>query len=316
MEPGLAVDDQGPGLALDSRATKRDDGGGVWRTEVVTEGRAGDGDLAAGVDVRRERVPVVIVAGRRLERAVDITVDLGGEALRNIGGRHAEEVVDGSRLHRGRDPRVVRAFEGGVVHRLDDNLLRLVPVGCSEGQGIASDVTATGRYNGSGCRCPVDRQEPDLGVERKVNLDLAGGSLGQRHPVVVLLELGRCAGATLGNDGLVDIRDWSSDLVVGRDQHGRCIVIDYRRHHPEHREAIVGTAILRTRPLLSTMHDAVAIGALRQRILSGKDVDRLRAEPVAAGERERHAVFACFGDVVARSQPETLAARLLHALAQ
>ena len=292
VEPGLAIDDEGPGLSLCSRAAEGDDGDGIWRTEAVKEGRAGDGDF--------------ISTRCGLERAVDIAVDLGDEARGYIGGCHTEEVVDGIRLNRGRDPRVVRAFEGGVIHRLDFDLSRCRPVGAGKGNRVAANSRAAGRV------------ECDLAVKGKIDLDVPGGGLGERDPIAVGPQpAGRSqvGASALGHDWLIHIRE-RTVFVVGRDQHGRCIVVDHRCHQSEDSEAVIGTAVFRTRPLLGTMHDIETAGTLRQQILLGVDIDRLRVKPVVAGEGQGHPVQVRCAGGCSRTELDAPAPCLLHAFAQ
>ena len=77
VAPGLAVDHQGPGFAFGRAAAQGDVGRKVGGAEVVAECRAGDGD-------RHDRSGVHIPIDYRLERAVDVAVDLAGQAVGDV----------------------------------------------------------------------------------------------------------------------------------------------------------------------------------------------------------------------------------------
>ena len=112
---------------------------------------------------------------------VDVAVDTVGETLCDVLCGDAEEVVQRLRRDGVADARVVRAFLGVVVNRLDRDLLRRIPVRRVERQGITHKR-----------RVVVDCNQLDLAVEDDIDPHLAGGLLGQNDPVVVCLQRGRC----------------------------------------------------------------------------------------------------------------------------
>ena len=229
----------------------------------------------------------------------------------------------------------MRAFPDAVVHRLDRNRLGRVPLvhaGLGEGQRITGPRDARDGLGAAADRRTVDGDQFDLAVEREINLDGAGGLLGQHHPVAVLTQSSRrqrIGAPALGHNRLVVAL--AGGVVVGRDQHRGGIVVHHGRDHPEHRQAVIGSAVLGTDALLGAVYDAVAVGAFGQRILPGVNIDGLWHEPVVAREDQGGTVLAgqgcCGGGPgggggigqavgIHQTQLDALAAGLLRAFGQ
>ena len=83
--PGLAIDGQAPGFALGCDAAQCHASRGVGVGQVETERRPGDGDE--------------IVRSRRLERAIEVGIDLIGQAAGDVGGGDTQEIIEARRLH-------------------------------------------------------------------------------------------------------------------------------------------------------------------------------------------------------------------------